>query len=295
LETPVDTNKNLIYTPAFLYAWDNVRKATGCNRLAGRNNASALQLIDQSESFKDALDSGSYKTAASIKNATVSAYASFDKQLPFSTQLEKLDGGMLFEGRRVKAFGMTSLEDKYCFFTEVSYYSDDNHFVLTLHPVDSLNEIILVKGLPTLKTLGDAVKKTDLLIRNGKSEAKVPSNLWKYIFGNDSDRYSIPVLNFDICRDYQNIEGQNIGCPSRQYRIDVARQQTSFTLNESGAIIKSIAIDSIETKADIALPIKSHPKHMDLNKPFYIIIRKKGRPNPYFVMYVDNAELMAKV
>jgi hypothetical protein len=295
LETSIERNKNVVYTPAFLYAWDKVRKITDCNRLAGPGNPAAVQLMDQSNSFNDALDSGSYKTLVSVKNAIVSAYASFNKQLPFSTQLEKLDGGIFFDGHKVKAFGMSSLEDKYCSSTEVSYYSDDDHFILTLHPVDSLNEIILVKGLPPIKSLGEAVKKTDVLIKRGNAEDKIRSNLWKYVFGNDSDRYSIPVLNFDISKDYQNIEGQNIGCSLIRYRIDVARQRTSFTLNESGVVIKSVAIDSIEKLADTALPIKSHPKHMDLNKPFYIIIRQKAHKNPYFVMYVANEELMAKL
>ena len=47
--------------------------------------------------------------------------------------------------------------------------------------------------------------------------------------------------------------------------------------------------DSIE-----AVAVKHLPKKMNFEKKFYIIIKRIDKINPYFVMQVDNDELMIK-
>lgn len=69
-----------------------------------------------------------------------------------------------------------------------------------------------------------------------------------------------------------------------------AYQRIIFELNEAGARIDSesrIVVEDVDSNA-----VVKHPKRLVLDKPFFIIMKKKSSLNPYFVMYVRNAELM---
>jgi hypothetical protein len=39
---------------------------------------------------------------------------------------------------------------------------------------------------------------------------------------------------------------------------------------------------------------KMHPKNMVFDKPFFIIIKRLDKPNPYFMMKVENAKLLTQ-
>jgi hypothetical protein len=66
--------------------------------------------------------------------------------------------------------------------------------------------------------------------------------------------------------------------------ISEAYQMIRFRLDRSGAILKSVA------KVTTA---KSAPSRMFiLDKPFLIYLKKRDAQQPFFVMWVDNAELL---
>jgi hypothetical protein len=64
-------------------------------------------------------------------------------------------------------------------------------------------------------------------------------------------------------------------------------QKIDFRLDRSGATIES---SSILVAAKSAEPRSS----FIFNRPFLIVMKKRGAQNPFFVMWVDNAELLCK-
>lgn len=46
-----------------------------------------------------------------------------------------------------------------------------------------------------------------------------------------------------------------------------------------------------EAMEDLELPV---PKKMFFDKPFLLLMQRKNAPNPYFVMWVANTELMIR-
>jgi hypothetical protein len=63
-----------------------------------------------------------------------------------------------------------------------------------------------------------------------------------------------------------------------------ALQTIEFRLDRCGAALES------ESK----LAILAAPRYFDFNRPFLVYMQKRGAEHPFFVMWVDNAELLVR-
>lgn len=289
LENPV-SGKNVIYAPAFLYAWDEIKKELKSGIITDNNNSADFRLINQSLSHLNSLNKDEYSATVEVDNGTITAKASFNKTLPFETKLEALENPIRFNKKDVSAFGMFYYNEDAVKFTKILYYKDDEHFILKLTPKDKQQEIILVKGLRDYRTLKEAITLSEGLISKGKEEAANQEASWKYEIVPE-DRFAIPVIKFNISTHYKNIEKQEfLTSDKKKHFVDTAIQRTGFVFNENGAVVESEAVVAADS-ASIA-PVITHPKKMIFDKPFLIIIKRKDKPNPYFVMKVANTELM---
>ena len=289
LENPISVNKNIIYAPAFLYAWDRLKTALDSKIIVDSSNSVDYKILNKSTTYRNALEESEYEVNTEISGRTIIAKASFRKNLPFQKKLQVLDEPILFDSKKVAAFGMKDFDEKLIAFTSILYYKDDNNFILKLTPKDTQQEIILVKGLDKYQTLGNALKLTNDLIDIGKKEqAELTLGYDNYHFG-ENDIFSIPVINFDISTNYENIEGQRVFTKKdNELIVTQALQKTGLTLDENGAVVKSEAVVELDG-AKMPSPII---KRMIFDKQFLIIIKRVDKPNPYFVMKVANAELL---
>lgn len=73
--------------------------------------------------------------------------------------------------------------------------------------------------------------------------------------------------------------------------VDEAWQRTAFILDEVGAEVESEAL--IYTFEEIVAE-KPQPKRLNFDKPFTLFLTKVNSVNPYFGMWVADAELMIK-
>jgi hypothetical protein len=101
------------------------------------------------------------------------------------------------------------------------------------------------------------------------------------------------VIKFNIEKRYKTIEGQTFLFAGKEKIIEEAYQKTAFMLDENGVYIESNSRLGYAALDSIGLSQKPHPKHLKFDKPFYIIIDHLNR-NPFFVMKVENAELLKK-
>lgn len=292
LECPIHDNKNIIYATAFQYAWESLIEKLNSPLSLTKANSSEFLLLNQSTSYKNALKEDEYSADAEIIDDKIITKAFFNKSLPFSTKLQKLNNPILFDTAKVVAFGMQSYDYQIANFTEILSYRDDDHFVLKLTPKDNQHEILLIKGVSGITNLSDAMKKTNKLIEAGKKEMINAKESWKYSL-NDIDTFSIPTIKFNLETNYNKIEGQEFGTKDKKYTVETAYQRTGFILNENGAVVESesrmVAADSTSE------PIQIKPKKMVFDKPFFVIIKRVQSDNPYFVIYVQNNELLTKL
>lgn len=295
LESTINADKNSIYAPTLLYAWNEIRNDAGLSLVLGPGSSEDFLMLNSSHSFGNSLEAGEYTINKEMEGQTISVSAFFNKTLPFPAKMDKLDKGIDFNGTPVSAFGMNYRNQEIIDFSYILYYRSDDEFALKFRPRDESQEIILVKGFNTLKNLSEAVTITSELTESGKRERRDSALAWKYAF-NPEDVFSIPVIRFNIGTNYKTIEGQGFKTSKTGYVITKAYQRTGFILNETGAVVESeaeIAIEAAEAPPE-EKPAKPHPKHMVFDKPFFIIVKKKEQVNPYFVMKVETTELMEK-
>jgi hypothetical protein len=292
LENNLDEDKNVIYASAFLYAWDGVKHLFNSPIIATNANSKDFKLINNSNSFKNSLDRNEYEAEASMTDGEIESKAVFNLTLLFPSKLQKLDDGILFDKKKVLAFGMSYLDNAITKFIKILFYKNDNSFIIKLVPKYTEHEIILVKGLKNVKTFTDAISQTNSLIEKGDKEKKSANDSWKYEF-NPEDSFAIPVIKFNIETNYRSMEGQSFKANGTTRTIQVAYQRTSLILDENGAIVKSIGGDTVSTDS-ISTPLKVHPKDMVFDKPFFIIIKRVGKTNPYFLMKVENGNLLTE-
>ena len=292
LENPIPENKNIIYAPAFLYAWDKIKEELKSPIILGSTNSLDFNLLIKSISHQSSLTDNEYSATAEIVDGVIIAKAFFNKTLPFETKLQVLDDPINFDTINVSAFGMYYYNEDAIKFTQILYYKDDNNFILRLVPKDKQHEIILVKGLEKYQTLKDAVKLTNDLVSQGKQEQTDTKLLWKYQIVHE-DIFAIPTIKFNIATNYKNIEGQSfLTGDNKKHSVELAYQRTGFIFNENGAVVESEAVAVTDSAS--AEPIIAHPKKMIFDRPFLIIIKRVDKINPYFVMKVENAELLTR-
>jgi len=291
LESPINDNKNIIYATALLYAWDKTKQKLNGPVSLTDSNSNEFRLLNQSISYKNTLTQDEYAAEAEIVDGVIIAKAFFNKTLPFPSKLQKIDEPILFDKTKVSAFGMQSYDEEAVEFTQILYYKDDDHFILKLTPKDDQHEIQLVKGITGIVSLADALSKTNSLIDLGKKEKNSSESSWKYSL-NEIDMFSIPIIKFNIEKNYGEIEGQVFTTNNKIHHVEIAYQRTGFILNENGAVVESESYTMTDS-AD-AEPIKIQPKKMVLDKPFFIIIKRGKSHYPYFVMRVQNSELLNK-
>jgi hypothetical protein len=143
-------------------------------------------------------------------------------------------------------------------------------FILDLDRNSKPSQIILASVEPK-ETLAATWRDVQQKIKAGKPEA----------FSAEDDLLIVPNLNFRIQHRFKELEGEL----KDGNRILRASQSVDFRLDRSGAVLTSEAF--LVYKMGI-------PRQFCFTRPFLIVMRKRGAEEPYFVMWVDNAELLCK-
>ena len=108
-------------------------------------------------------------------------------------------------------------------------------------------------------------------------------------FGLMSDRQlsrvdclKVPEMFWKIDHRFQEFVGKvvgNVGLP-----ITEARQTIEFRLDRCGAVLDSEA----------RVAVAALPRYFIFDRPFLVYLQKRGAEQPFFVMWVDNAELLTR-
>ena len=126
----------------------------------------------------------------------------------------------------------------------------------------------------------EQLRKLRPAVRGGRSGSIQPA-----------DSLIVPEVLYKLTHHFAELEGRALGNqPWRDqgYFIRKAMQMIDFTLGRTGVILKSDAIIIIPPLGGIL-----EPRRFNFDRSFLIYVRKREpAASPFFVMWVDNAELM---
>jgi hypothetical protein len=106
-----------------------------------------------------------------------------------------------------------------------------------------------------------------------------------------ADTLTVPDVLYKLTYHFAELEGGAIGNQpwlDQGYYIHKAMQMIDFSLSRTGVVLKSDATIIIPPLSSV-----TQPRRFDFSRPFLIYIKKREpAASPFFVMWVDNAELM---
>ncbi len=126
-----------------------------------------------------------------------------------------------------------------------------------------------------------AATLADVETKIAKSPPKYHSTL------NIIDTLLVPNMAWQISHHFTELEGRDqllLNPGLRGLYLDTAMQTIRFRLDRSGAELSS------ESKTYY----KPTATYFDFNRPFLIMMKKRDGKHPFFVMWVDNAELLQR-
>lgn len=108
------------------------------------------------------------------------------------------------------------------------------------------------------------------------------------------DSMIVPDVLYKLTHHFTELEDKKFANPKWPDNfIFEARQMVHFSLSRTGVILKSEAI--MGGAGGAGPPRIEQPRHFYFDRPFLIYVKKRGPDySPFFVMWVDNAELMEK-
>jgi len=296
IEAPIEKNVNSVYCISFQLAWNELKNYIGGD-IELENQSEALNFLNQSEISKNDIDNKSIICLAgdSLKNhirkefkikfndepehlnnipENLIAYAYLQKILKFKGK---------FETDQVNKINFKDQNEVWYFYYLINTnslktknvvlydYKSDNDFIIKTEVKESKDEVYFAKVKPnstlfeTYQMVLERIKKDNI--------TKLDTN----------DIIGIPYVNFNIRKKFDYLSGKIVN--SNEEVIDQAIQDVDFDLNETGiTLISSFAITRH------AIEIKG--KRLLFDKPFLIILKQKYSKYPYFLIWLDNSELM---
>jgi hypothetical protein len=316
LDTPIPDGKNVIWCASFPMAWDRLKndvigepiRLAKAEEVAGRLNKTSVADGDLPEgSFyaaagytKDGIAEKIRRemqkrfqkepTGLDDKDAAILAYAYLRANVTFTLPFYENDAAFDFadgQGQKtgVSSFGLraqnypkdSALRQQVdvLYLHKEGMWGQPTEFALDLCRDSNPNQVILA-SIPRKATLLEVLKDLD----RKRAECQP----------DEQDRHPhsdllVPNLNWKISHHFAELEGTEILNPrSKGLWIGTALESIDFRLDRSG----------VELQAESRLVAKAAVPCYFFDRPFLIIVQKRGADRPFFAMWVDNAELLCK-
>jgi len=148
---------------------------------------------------------------------------------------------------------------------------------------------VVLARIPPCNTLGEAVADVDKKILEFKkdSDYEVLNKL------RPIDKLTVPDILYKLTHYFEELKGKSLGNKKLPgYFFFEALQMIDFALSRTGVTLRSYAILVAAPFANMPRRIEE-PRYFYFNRPFLVYVKKRqGGTNPFFVMWVDNVELM---
>lgn len=307
--TPVnDANGNKIWIGTFQLVWNDLMNNVIHTPVEFKGKTPELALLLNKQGFTDEnLSNNSYYQAHGIMKPALKkeieknifnkfgeksdildgmnwnskgylVYAMLYKNFEYLQEFDILDPSE-FKDKKVKFFGINQSSNKETRKnTEVLFYNNENDYAVKLI-TKSKDEVILYR--------------TDENITFEKYFAQL-NNKTKNFKGNrkftGQDTLKVPFINLNRMFSYEELTGQKI--KGTKFTIEGAIQTAKFNLDNKGGTLKSEA--ALIMRMSLMRP-EENGHDFNFDKPFVLFLKEKDKAVPYFIMTVQNADLLEEV
>jgi hypothetical protein len=314
LDTQIPEGKSAIWSLSFQMAWNKLKQEIAEGPIKVQGAQVVADRLNEAEQSEDDVDSeSSYSAAGFIKKGIIEriqadmaqkfpdvpkpefrqdpldiavAYAYLKAEVKFKHPfLDNEDPAVfMIKGEnptKVRSFGVSrkaveqGLRDQ----VEVLYFDFGGDYAIDLCKSSSPNQLVL-SSLPRKRTLSEIL--TDLEKKSADYLSK--EHLFRFRHG---DVLLVPNMHWRVKHHFKEIEGEDKPLLNHSMKgtwIDQAIQIIEFKLDRQGARISS---ESMELT-------KKGGHDFEFNHPFLLYMKKRGAKHPFFVMWIDNAELLIK-
>ncbi len=313
LDSPIPKGKSAIWCASFQMAWNKLKSEVAKGPIQVSRGEETANRLNQAEQSEDDLDSESfYATAGLIEKGIIEkiqadmaqkfpdvpmpvfrkdpldvavAYAYLKAEVKFKHPfLDNRDAAAFMvrdeNPTEVRFFGVPrkAVEENLRNQVDLLFFDFDGYqYALDLCKSSSPNQLVLA-SMPKKSTLSET-----LSVLNKKS-AEYSSKEHPFRFEH-GDVLLVPNMHWRIEHRFKEIEGKALLNPSmRGTWIDQAIQVIEFQLDRQGAAVASESREITHKGGN----------NFAFNHPFLLYMKKRGAKHPFFVMWVDNAELLIK-
>ena len=205
------------------------------------------------------------------------SYAYFIKEVEYWTQFEEKE--VFFEKERVKGFYAKGHDQKENI--KILKYWDDDRFIISLKLKDGGDELFLAKGFNTNKPQGIV---NEIMRCNSANLPLI----------DDEDKFEMPKLHVQHHHDYVELIRKYLANKGFENNFIASMfENIKFDMDHRGARVENEAV----IVAPTAMPFAQRPKikRFILDKPFWVVMKRKEGQHPYFILGVKNTELMEKI
>ena len=326
LDSPIEENKNIIWCSTFQLAWNRMKddvigepvQVVGADELAARLNT-AKQSSEDLESYSFYAIAGRIKQgivdkikkdmANKFPSHTVPefdidipeailAYSYLVANVPFEYPFRQRERGFFFTDSNgiktdVCAFGVWGHEQQYAKIreqVEILFYQQDfnernsdkrmKEFAIDLCRNSAPYQVVAAVVEPK-----NSLAETLDYIRDKTADFKKNSHNKDAIVLEALDILIMPEMFWEIDHRFDELIGKVVANDNPPMPIIVARQGIKFKLDRCGAMLESKSL----------VMVAAIPRYFKFNRPFLVYMKKRGCKEPFFVMWVDNAELLTKI
>ena len=204
------------------------------------------------------------------------AYAYFSKMVFYPIPFTETE--TTFEGEQVMGFYAWKHKERNN--VRIIKYNSDERFIVCLKLKEDSDQLILAKGYK----MTDPEMVINTINQNLEKEPDYLESV---------DNFVAPKLNLDHHRDYIELINKQLANDGYEnFRIGQMFENIIFTLDEKGAKAENVGIIIPEP---VSFDPGVHPRHFELNKPFWVVMKRMGSKDPYFILGVNNSLFMEKV
>lgn len=218
-------------------------------------------ILDQFDWSSDALDSGEDVIDRYFLYSML--YREFEFNKKFDTFNDKFK-----EIENVKYFGIIKDNDEIRDQIKVYYYNDENDFAIKLITKNN-DEVIVIKN-PKGETFEEIYNNI-----KGKETTDF----------NSDDNFMMPKIDFNVLREYNELENRKIETIDGIYTVEKAIQSIRFSLDEKGGKVKSEA--GMDVKFETTASDKKI-RNFYVDDTFALLLKESNKEKPYFALRVDD-------
>ena len=218
-------------------------------------------ILDQFDWSSDALDSGEDVIDRYFLYSMLYREFEFNKKFDtFNDEFKEIEN--------VKYFGIIKDNDEIRDQIKVYYYNDENDFPIKLI-TDNNAEVIVIEH-PKVKT-------SEEIYNNIKGKETTDFN--------SDDNFMMPKIDFNVLREYNELENRKIETVDGIYTIEKAIQSIKFSLDEKGGKVKSEA--GMDVKFETTASDKKI-RNFYVDDTFALLLKESNKEKPYFALRVDD-------